>query len=167
MSLLGCGKTKNAVESYPIKISGKDSKAGSIDLESQYKLENYLTGDQTDTSKIQVINYDCGVFIYPTHQQIEEMKKEQGEDNFYVLADDSNFYQAQAIQILDSIGIKTVGTERQFLKFVGTESSWTLDIRKKNVPAWNLILFKKDKAPQPSPTIKLTLESARNYFEEK
>ena len=63
-----------------------------------------------------------------------------------------------------SIQIARIAT-KQFVKLVGEQISWTLDIRKKDMPAWNLILFKKTKTPLIVPTIGLTTEKVRDYFE--
>ena len=169
IGLLSCGKTKETTaESDTLKTSKPDStKVGAFDYDAQFKLENYLADEQADTSKVQSIGFDCTIVIYPTDEQIEEMKKDEGEEDFYVGADDSNFYQSQAMQIVDSVGIKTVMAKKQFLKFTGTEKTWTLDIRKKNLPAWNLILFKKNKSPLATPTISLTSEIVRAYFDKK
>ncbi|HTH57528.1 MAG TPA: hypothetical protein VL728_15865 [Cyclobacteriaceae bacterium] len=164
--VVACGKKQsNEVSTtLPVKISGSSSKS-SEDYNAQFKLENYLAGEQTDPSKVQVIDYDCAVLIYPTHEQVEEMKKTEGEEEFYTIADDANFYQTRVIQILDSAKIKTAGTEKQFIKFAGDRSSWTLDVRKKNLPGWNLILFSKKKAPQPTAAVNVTYDLVKSYFE--
>lgn len=161
-----CGKKQdNATTINPIKISASNSTKTDDEYAAQFKLENYLAGEQNDASKVQVIDFDCAVLIYPTHEQVEEMKKTEGEDEFYTIADDANFYQTRAIQLLDSAGIKTAGTQKQFVKFVGGRSSWTLDVRKKNLPGWNLIFFSKKKAPQPTAAVSVTYDSVKNYFE--
>jgi len=168
LSLLSCGKTKEtATTSDTLITSTPDStKAGKFDYDAQFKLENYLA-EQTDTSKVQTIAFDCAVIIYPSPDQIEEMEKAEGEENFATIADDASFYQSQASQIIDSVGIKTVMANKPFLKFTGSKKNWTLDIRKKNLPAWNLILFNKNKSPLVSPTISLTSEMVRTYFDKK
>lgn len=164
--LVACKKKPDATDTInPIKISASSEAKTDNDYLAQYKLENYLAGEQADTSKVQVINFNCAVFIYPTHEQVEEMKKTEGEDEFYTIADDANFYQARAIQLLDSAAVKTAGTQKQFIKFVSGESSWTLDVRKKNLPGWNLIFFNKKKAPQPTAAVNVTFDSIKFFFE--
>jgi hypothetical protein len=169
--LLSCGRTtdnKDKTDTVTnIKPDSGEIAKPDFDYDAQFKLENYLVSETLDSSKVQTINFDCSLLIYPTEAQIEQMKKTEGEENFYVGADDSNFYQSQAIQILDSLGIKSESASRQFIKFVGVNNSWTLDIRKKNLPAWNLILFKKDKTPEAVPTISLTVEKVKDYFDKK
>jgi hypothetical protein len=169
LGMLACGKPKDTTtESAAVKVLKSDSlgKEGS-GYYDQFKLENYLVGDMTDTSKVHIINFDCAVVVYPTHEQIEEMKKTEGEDAFYTIADDANFYQTHALQVLDSAGVKTVGTKKQFIKFVGGERQWTLDIRKQNLAAWNLILFNKSKTPRVTPPINLSYDMARTFFDMK
>lgn len=166
--LLSCGKTKEtSTVSDTLKTSKPDSTKTEFDYEAQFKLESYLAGEQTDTSKVQTIAFDCAVLVYPTDEQIEEMKKTGSEEDFETVADDASFYQYQASQTIDSVSIKTVVAKKQFLKFLGSEKNWTLDIRKKNLPAWNLIFFKKNKSPLVTPTITLTSEMVRTYFDKK
>lgn len=166
IALLSCRQKQNVTNAtQPIKISGSTSAKADDEYNAQFKLENYFAGEQPDASKVQVIDYTCAVIISPTHEQVEEMKKTEGEEEFYTIADDANFYQTRAIELVDSAGIKTAGTQKQFIKFVGSASSWTLDIRKKNLPAWNVILFNTKKAPEPTGAVNLTYESVKKYFE--
>jgi hypothetical protein len=165
-ALLACEKKKDNTNTIgPIKISASSSTKTDNNYTAQFNLENYLTGEQIDASKVQVIDFNCAVLIYPTHQQVEEMKKTEGEDEFYTIADDANFYQTRAIQFLDSARIKTVGTQKQFVKFVSGGSTWTLDVRKKNLPGWNLILFNTKKAPQPTAAVNMTYDLVKSYYE--
>lgn len=127
-------------------------------------LDSYACLEPADTSLVEIIDQDCALIIYPTDQQIEDMKKEYGEDDFYTIADDSQYYQAMAIEKLDSAGIKKEGTEKRYVKFTGTGFSRTLDIRRKGAPAWNIILFKIDKAPKVVTGIDLTVDSVKTYF---
>ncbi|WP_261511314.1 hypothetical protein [Chryseobacterium paludis] len=42
------------------------------------------------------------LFILPSSKRIEELKKKHGED-FYIIADDANYYYANAIEFMDSL----------------------------------------------------------------
>ena len=42
------------------------------------------------------------------------MQKEQGEESFYAIADDNNYYQGVAIGLMDSLSIKTVTAEKSY-----------------------------------------------------
>jgi hypothetical protein len=48
----------------------------------EYK--RFYNSDSTsvDTLKDYVIDFDCAVLIYPTEEEIDEMKKKYGEDDF-------------------------------------------------------------------------------------
>ncbi len=135
-----------------------------FDYESIFKLDSYLTKIKNKDS-IQIVDYDCAILIYPIQEQVDEMIKTEGEDDFYVGADDSNWYQAQAIDTLDFIGIKTITASGQFLRLKGKERVWELDVRKKNLPGWNLIFFKTTKEPQIVSTTDLTVDEVKDYFE--
>ena len=169
--LCGCTRTADNKRTNPIDSSGTEkadtTQTADLDYDSYFILENYFPSGKVDISRLQTINSDCAILVYPTDEQIEEMKKKEGEENFYTGADDSNWYQGKAIHLIDSIGIKKTAANKQFLQFVGEEKTWTLDIRKTQMPAWNLVLFKKSKAPLIISTVGLTIEQLKDYFETK
>ena len=138
--------------------------ATDFDYESIFKLDSYLT-KIADNDSIQIVDFDCAILIYPTQEQVDDMIKTEGEDDFYVGADDSNWYQAQAIDTLDYTAIKTITASGQFLRLKGKEKVWELDVRKKNLPGWNLIFFKTTKEPQIVSTTDLTVAEVKDYFE--
>lgn len=138
----------------------------SYDYDSYFKLESYLAKNKIDNQNFEVIDFDCAILIYPTVEQIDEMKKEEGEEDFYIGADDSNWYQAKAIDMIDSVGIKKITARRQFLRLKGKQETWDLDIRKKNLPTWNLIFFKADREPKIISTVDLTVDEVKRYFNE-
>jgi hypothetical protein len=135
-----------------------------FDYESYFKLESYLTKDNIENIKLEIIDFDCAILIYPTVEQIDEMKKEYGEEDFYTVADDNSWYQGQAIGIIDSVGVKKTTARGQFLRLQGKQATWDLDIRKKNLPTWNLIFFKTDKEPKIVSTVDLTVDEVKEYF---
>ena len=135
----------------------------SFDYDSFFKLESYLTKNKIENGKYEIVDFDCEILIYPTIEQIYEMKKEEGED-FYIGADDSNWYQGQAIGMIDSIAIKKITATGQFLRLKGKQETWDLDIRKKNLPTWNLIFFKTNKEPKIVSTVDLTVDEVKEYF---
>jgi hypothetical protein len=91
------------------------------------------------------------------------MKKE-GEEDFYTIADDNGWYQGMAIGMIDSVGIRKTTANGQFLRLKGQQKTWELDIRKKNLPAWNLVFFKTTKAPVIVSTVDLTVDQVKDYF---
>lgn len=169
LALLSCSKTNHT--SY--KVQKEDTVSVKLDTvrkdifdyESQFKLENYLTEELVDEKKITAIDFDCAILIYPTLKQIDEMKKTEGEESFYIGADDSNWYHAMAIDMIDSVGIRKITVSEEYLRLKGQNTAWDLDIRKSNLPAWNLIFFKQTKEPKIISTIDLNVDEIKDYFE--
>jgi len=129
-----------------------------------YNVQNYLT-TKADESRTETIDFDCAILIYPTDEQIEEMKRQMGEDDFYIVADDNNWYQGTAIRLIDSLNIKKFTASERYLILKGINKSWTLDIRKDNSVSWNLIFFNRTKAPKVISTVDLNIEQVKEYFE--
>lgn len=133
------------------------------DYESLFRLETYLTSPKADTATVQVISEPVALIIVPTTEQAAAMEKEFGED-FYTIADDASYYQSIAIGMIDSLGIKSVNATKPFISFKGTDTNYTLDIRRDGLPEWNIIFLHPEKQPQIVQAIQLTEEHIKSYF---
>lgn len=131
--------------------------------ESFLNLDNYIASALPNPADVQIIDSSAVIIINPTEEQIKEMEEKYDED-FYTIADDNSFYQAEAMMRLDSVGIKTVNAEKRYLKLKGKNSEWVLDIRKEGAPEWNMILFTAEKSPEIVSSIDVTREKIREFF---
>jgi hypothetical protein len=168
-----CTTTKTEVETKDALTADADTAVtannGFTDdnPESYTQLQNYLAEAPTSSEDVQEIDSTGVILVDPTDEQITQMEKEYGEEDLATVADDASFYEAEAIQKLDSFKVKTTEATKRFLKFSGNSKTWLLDIRKEGAPEWNLILFNKNKTPEIIPTIDLTHEKIKAYFELK
>jgi hypothetical protein len=136
----------------------------SVDVNDLFKLTSYLDNKVIDTVSLLTIDFDCAFIIYPTDEQMEEMKKEYGEDDFFTIMDDGNYYHGTAIGLLDSLQITTVSATKPFVRFIGTDKTWTLNLTRKGLPTCNLIFFKKNKEPKIIGTAGLSADEIKDYF---
>jgi hypothetical protein len=147
LSLLGCSGVDNRANDDVIDTSSSEKVYTALSLDEykeMYNIQNFITTDANE-SETETIDFDCAILIYPTGDQIEEMKNQMGEDDFYIVADDNNWYQGTAIGVIDSLNIKKFTASERYLVLQGDSKSWTLDIRKDNSTSWNLIFFKRTK----------------------
>jgi hypothetical protein len=157
-------KTKRGFHRFAWQRFHRPGSADSVVVDFS-NVENYLYTGPVDASAIDILDEDCALLVYPTESQIEDMKKEYGDDDFYTIADDSQFYQASAIEKLDSAGIRqVVSNVKNFVRFKGADREWTLDVRKKGFPEWHIIFFKKDKAPKIVYGVDVRTDSIKAYF---
>lgn len=168
MVLVSCGVKStetDSVASIRDSLALGDSASGfdENNYESFLDLSNYLVDDNTTKADVQIIDSAAVVIINPTEEQIQEMEEKYGED-FFTIADDNSYYQADALMRLDSIKIRTVNAESRYLKLQGDSESWVLDIRKVGAPEWNMILFRRDKKPEIISAIDVTREKITEYF---
>lgn len=133
------------------------------EYKAMYDLQSYLI--DVDSPNMEEIDFDCAILIFPTEEQIERMKKDYKEEDFYIVADDNNWYQSKAIDIIDSLGVKRITANERYIKLKGEDKIWILDVRRDNLPSWNLIFFKRTKEPQIISPVDLTPEAARDFFE--
>lgn len=162
LTLCGC---QNPTQESASTDSTQVASGENLSYDELFNLPNYLT-DESISGDVQSLDSSCAILIYPTEDQIAELKKTEGDENFETIADDSNFYQGYATSLLDSLGIKTVTAQNNYVRLRGKQT-WTLAIHKKGLPEWNLILFNSSKEPEIIPAINLTVAKAVEYFDLK
>jgi hypothetical protein len=156
---------KNSAETTvdSTELTKSDSTTSKFTAEQLNNIETYVIPERKDTASTMTVDYDCAIFIYPTSEQMAEMEQEYGED-LATIADDYQFYQTQAQLLFDSLKISSMYFEKSFLNLQGNEKSWSLDVRKKGLPEWNMILFSKNKPPQIVSAIDMTSEKINEFF---
>jgi len=130
-------------------LTAKDEKE-EFNYENLFKLENFVTNHNPESSELTVLNEDCVIFTIPDSTQIAEMKgnTEEEEEGFYVAADDNNYYQYEASRFLDSLNVKCVYPKTRYLKFIMKDDSIIFDTKSKYSGGWMTILFKTDRKPK-------------------
>jgi hypothetical protein len=156
--LISCNNAPTGSEQTgtPGLDTGNDSTDNSLNIET------YFTQPIADSSLISV-ETSCAVFISPTSEEIDELKKAGGED-FYISADDAIYYNAQAQALLDSLQIKIVHTDKKYLKLVkSNKKEIYLDTRASG-PGWQVFFFNPLKEPLVASTADITAEDIQKYF---
>lgn len=96
-----------------------------------------------------VIKESCGVFVYPTDQQIAHLKEVSGEDDFYTIADDNNYYFGEAMELLRRGKISIVSPDTRYLLFVLQNRQMVyVDTQSEEFLGWTTILFNADSLPK-------------------
>lgn len=161
---LSCARTRDTSTLQVETTNEVVPDTSAVPLNGLYTFENYLTNEVYDTSLFEVIDYSCAVIVEPTADQILEMRREYGEDDFYIVADDNMWYQANAIGLLDSLKIVRLTVRKPCITFYGHEGQWTMNVRKRGALPWNLIFFNIDKKPIIVSTVDLTAAEITTYF---
>lgn len=95
--------------------------------------ENYTSGDSyyfellmknsaSNFQEIQLSNKTV-ISISPDSLAIEKMKLEMGEESFYSAVDDINWYQSQMFNVLDSLKIDLIHTDKRLIKMISKNDS--------------------------------------------
>jgi hypothetical protein len=166
---LSCLKKEGKVSDACMDIIKSDSFYFALPLDegqykARYRLENYLA--QVIDSGVQRIDFDCAVVINPTNGQLDQLKEilqHDFDENIRI-----NTRHSEAVGcIIESHGIPTLNATGQFLRFIGADRTWDLDIRKDTLAEWKFILFKKTKEPTVFPSVALTIKEVDQYFGNK
>ena len=113
-----------------------------------------------------IVDRQAAVFIEPDSLQIEKRKKQVGEENFYVGADDYLFYMNTAQKFVDSVKLTTLSAkDKKFIKFIGSDKTQQIITLDKMPELWNVYFFKPTKkAKQVDMTI--IDEEYKSYFQQ-
>lgn len=135
------------------------------DIPDMPTLEGFLVDAITDTA-VQELSGSLVLIVQPSDKQISEMEKEYSEDELSTIFDDASFYQSEAVQLLDSLGIKNVTSSKRFVRYRNVIREWNFDLEKQNSP-WVLIFLAADQKPQVVFTTDLSAEKIESYFSQE
>ncbi|SIS58552.1 hypothetical protein SAMN05421786_101339 [Chryseobacterium ureilyticum] len=88
-----------------------------------------------------VITTSAVLLLSPDEKEIEEIKKKQGEDNFYTLADDANYYSAE----IDEAAPQTIYLSHRTIDFPKENYVFSKD---KFEDKWIVIDYKEGYQPK-------------------
>ena len=106
----------------------------------------------------------CVIGVGFTSDEVERFKKEKGEDDFYVLADDANYYSYVLMKYLEANGIEYKHVSRlesPHIKLVFPNAS--IDIKKLNW-LYEYYLYQKGKKPYRLKDIAMPENEINAYF---
>lgn len=101
---------------------------------TEQKLEQKIKADT-------VITKSTILLLGPDEQEIEEIKKKQGEDEFYTIADDANYYSAEIFEAAPA----TIYTGYEIIDF--PNENYVFD-KKKSEDKWLVIDYKPGSKPK-------------------
>ena len=116
-----------------------------------------VSKNQIDTTDIYNADNQNVIFISPTKKEINEMKKRLGEDDFYTVADDINYYRSQAYEFLESRKMKSYQTDKRFIRFTMKNGDTIYVDSDKVESKWTIILCDGYDKPYSSDIIDLHL----------
>jgi hypothetical protein len=110
-----------------------------------------------------LVEKNCVIFLYPDSIEIEEMKKKYGEDDFYTVADDLSWYQGTAGIILDSLKIKQISSDKEYIILKNNKNVCKKYTRK--ALDGDMILFNVNKEPIIKSSIDFDQKMVLKYFD--
>jgi outer membrane lipoprotein-sorting protein len=138
-------------------------------IESQQTSAESLSKDKNSTTAITnfdtlIVDKEAAVFYSPDTTQIANRKKEIGEENFYVGADDYLNYLHTSHDFLDSTKLIILDEkDKKYLKFIHSDKSQTIIKLDTLAELWGIYFFDPNKKPK---LIDMTIidEEYKSYF---
>lgn len=128
--------------------------------ESDKQILSFKSIEKLDTIKLE--DKTQIIFINPTLSYIDSLKKSyKKKDDFYIMADDANFYMAEAGNYVRAKKVDTVNVKNNSILKIGKKV-----ISLSKYKPWSLLLYEKGK--QPAHTFPMNIqEEFDNYFFKK
>jgi hypothetical protein len=113
------------------------------------------------------VHEQAAVFVIPDSIRIAKRKKEIGEENFQIGADDYAFYLNEAGVFLDNVKMKTFDTkDEKFIKFIGTDKPDEIIEINKLPELWSIYFFDPAKKSKQA-DMTIIEEEYKKYFTNK
>lgn len=179
-TLISCSENEDKIHKKPIaqdsKILNKSGFKDSISEEKSFKvisqkpsqynesltLDNFLVKNITSKDFI-TITEKTVIFTSPDSKQIKRFKKEIGEEDFYIVADDNSWYQFEAHEFYEKKKINIIHSDKRYIKFITRNKKiLNFDTRAK-YSGWQTILFRPDSLPKIINPVGIELEDSL-YF---
>lgn len=101
-----------------------------------------LSSNKIKTDTVRIENKNLVVFITPTSAYIDSLKNSyKNEDDFFTIADDANFYTAEAGDYIINQRVDTINITNQKILKIGGK---VINVSK--YKPWTLLLYKKDQS---------------------
>ncbi len=143
---------KDNLENKPIEKDWKKLNLERIEKENIIVLKNQIV-----ISDIYNADNQNVIFISPNEKEINQMKERLGEDDFYTVADDINYYRSQAYDFLQSRTMKSYHTDKRFIRFTMKDGDTVYVDTEKVENKWTIILCDGYDKPYSSDIIDLHL----------
>lgn len=136
-------------------------KKAAVSIKDTVAVKTTAAALNTDTL---FVDERAAVFVMPGNSRIAKRKKEIGEENFQIGADDYAFYLNEAGTFLDSVKMKTIDTKyEKFIKFIGAGNRNEIVAIDKLPELWSIYFFDPAKKARQIDMIAIE-EEYKNYF---
>ncbi len=132
--IVACNTTKEsntAVSEPPIEVREEPVK----EVTANYR-DTIMETDSTFE-----IGKACGVFFTPSDAQLQRLREEIGEDDFFTVMDDYGWYFAESTTYLEDHGIRTIMTSEKSARFHLLDGTVKTFHVSDSAPDWSPVLF--------------------------
>jgi hypothetical protein len=145
-------------------ISCKSDRDTSAKRHDSSHTQNPGSPQKKNNSDTLVISSKTAVAYEPDTTRIKQAKARDGEENFYVGADDYIFYINESSEYLQKKGLPVLNVrDKNYLKFISSDKSVTLVKLDTLSGLWGMYFFQPDKKPRLVNIASIS-EEYKNYY---
>jgi|WetSurMetagenome_2_1015567.scaffolds.fasta_scaffold07387_4 hypothetical protein len=109
-----------------------------------------------------IVNENSVIFLFPDSIEIKELQAKYNEDAYNEVVADMVWYPDQASQKLDSLKIKNMHCDKEFIVFKQANNK-EIKLKRKELQG-NMVIFNVNKEPKISWAIEFNIDSVQNYL---
>jgi hypothetical protein len=130
-----------------------------------FDINTYLVDFMPDSTESLILKQNCAVFIGPSEEQLDELRKQFGQQEFSAIVEDNVIFEITAREMISSLNVCNISTQKRYIIFVRPdETKIVLDTKATYSLKWNLILFHYDKDPEVVDMLEVDMIHIANYF---
>jgi hypothetical protein len=114
---------------------------------NRIKLKDLLIDRITDTAETYRIKGDCVFIIQMTTKESDSLETAD-PDSYEIISENANNSAMRASELLDKSGIKSIWSEKRYVRFESGNKSYLLDTRKENIAGDYCLIFKEKTMPE-------------------
>jgi len=109
-----------------------------------------------------IVNENSVIFLFPDSIEIKELQAKYSEDAYNEVVSDMVWYPDQAGQKLDSLKIKNMHCDKEYIVFKQVDNK-EIKLKRKELQG-NMVIFNINKDPKISWANEFNIDSVQNYL---
>jgi hypothetical protein len=163
--LMSCSHKNKKFDKEAINPSISENFFKKDSLSGETPIEHLLVRLNPNKDKVFDVAENAVVFAKFTDKELDSLKN-INEEEFNTLMDDIGYYQSEAVLKLNSLKIKTLYTDKRYLRYnKPNQEALLIDTRKlKRDLGWHIYFFNNNKKARVIYSVDITSELIKDYF---
>ncbi len=168
--LFSCNSKSNQETQIETEEKTNEELSTGISAEEEFALgfdiSTYLVEVNPDSTETFYLRQNCAIFIGPSEDQLNELRRQFGYHEFADIVDDNVLYEIVAKETLNTYNICNLSTNKRYIVFTKPDGSHiVIDTKAPYSLKWNLMFFHLEKDPEVIDILEIETQKILSYFD--